>query len=85
VTIEEVFLICLLVHWAKIWCVYKEEFYITGRKIRYLTPILHLSVPDMCSMNAEKHTLFIYISGIYWVFLHIVHISCTYRIYMIYV
>jgi hypothetical protein len=37
----------------------------TDRKIRYLTPILHLSVPDMCSMNVEKHTLFIYISGTY--------------------
>jgi hypothetical protein len=55
----------------------------TGRKIRYLTPILHLSVPDMCSMNAEKHTLFIYISGTYWVFLHIVHISYIYHIYPI--
>jgi hypothetical protein len=57
----------------------------TGQKIRYLTPILHLSVPDMCSMNAKKHTLFIYISGTYRVFLHIVHISYTYRIYMIYI
>jgi hypothetical protein len=37
----------------------------TGQKIIYLTPILHLSVPDMCSMNAKKHTLFIYILGIY--------------------
>jgi hypothetical protein len=35
----------------------------TGQKIRYLTSILHLSVPDMCSMNAKKHTLFTYISG----------------------
>jgi hypothetical protein len=60
-------------------------WYNTGRKIRYLTPILHLSVPDMCSMNAEKYTLFIYISGTYRVFLHIVHILYTYRIYMIYV
>jgi hypothetical protein len=65
----------------------KKFFYfvITGQKIRYLTPILHLSVPDMCSMNAKKHTLFIYISGTYWVFLHIVHISYTYWVYMIYV
>jgi hypothetical protein len=55
----------------------------TGRKIRYLTPILHLSVPNMCSMNAEKYTLFIYISGTYWVFLHIVYISYTYYIYLI--
>jgi hypothetical protein len=55
----------------------------TGRKIRYLTPILHLSIPDMCSMNAEKHTLFIYISGTYWVFLHIVHILYIYHIYPI--
>jgi hypothetical protein len=58
---------------------------LTGRKIIYLTPILHLSVPDMCSMNAEKHTLFIYISGTYRVFLHIVHISYTYQIYIIYI
>jgi hypothetical protein len=57
----------------------------TGQKIRYLTPILHLSVPDMCSINAEKHTLFIYISGTYRVFLHIVHISYTYQIYIIYI
>jgi hypothetical protein len=50
------------------------------QKIIYLTSILHLSIPDMCSMNVEKYTLFIYISGIYWVFLHIVHISYTYYI-----
>jgi hypothetical protein len=47
----------------------------------YLTP----SVPDMYSMNAEKHTLFIYISGTYWVFLYIVHVSDIYNICMIYV
>jgi hypothetical protein len=75
----------------KILKIQKNIFYLmiittsTGRKIRYLTSILHLSVPDICSMNAKKHTLFIYISGTYWVFLHIVHISCTYRICMIYV
>jgi hypothetical protein len=57
----------------------------TGRKIIYFTPILHLSVPDMCSMNAENHTLFIYILGTYWVFLHIIHISYIYQIYIIYV
>jgi hypothetical protein len=47
----------------------------TGQKIKYLTSILHLSVPDMCSMNVKKHTHFIYILGTYWIFLHIVHIS----------
>jgi hypothetical protein len=25
----------------------------TGRKIRYLTPILHLSVPDMCKIGVR--------------------------------
>jgi hypothetical protein len=51
----------------------------------YFLMLQHLLVPDMCSMNAEKHTLFIYISGTYRVFLHIVYILYTYYIYLIYV
>jgi hypothetical protein len=39
----------------------------------------------MCSMNMEKHTLFIYILGIFIYSIHIIHISDIYDMCMIYV
>jgi len=37
----------------------------TGQKANYFTHILHLSVPNMCRMDAENHALIVYILGTY--------------------
>jgi hypothetical protein len=45
----------------------------------YLTLILHILVPNMCSINAEKYTHIVYIWHTYQVIIHIYII--TYILY----